>query len=118
MEKKFSPKAWKSLFEFILSTKGESHPVYGRRYQDEKVAIYEKTLSGGGLTVERVENHNPVIVFHDPNPTPRARQLQNSNEYLRYHGEFRFIESHLRYLAACQLWPEAGEQPGIESVEG
>lgn len=90
--RRFGESTWKTVFDFILSTVGEPHRVYGRVYRDETVAIYDRTLGGGGLTVERVENGNPVIVFHE-----------RSNTFLRYHGEFATIEGHVRNLAVAVL---------------
>ena len=88
MEKKLDAAGWKSVCDLILSTKGEYHPVFGRFYQDETVRIYEHPISGGGYTVERVENSNPVLVL-----------VKDNTEFLRYHGEFMYVETHLRSLA-------------------
>lgn len=88
----FDMPAWKLIFQFILETRGEAHPVYDRLYKDETVEIRRNGQSGG-VEVIRLQGRNPVVVF------------DKVGEMIRYHAEFRFLQEYLRTLAALILVP-------------
>jgi len=56
-------------------------------YEDDKVRISRRRESKA-MEILRKENHNPVLMINEDGST------------LRYHGEFCYIEDHLKALVA------------------